>query len=78
MKTIEVSERLGDRWYDAEVNDRGTSFRMVERPKYHAQIKDRPDVWAAGISIDDAIGNLVRTHPDQFGIEIEFMGKQSR
>ncbi len=52
---------------------------MEEFPRYHAQIAGRPGVWAAGNSIDDAIGNLIRCHPEQFGIEINFLnGKLPR
>jgi hypothetical protein len=43
---IEVCERLGDRTND-------------NQPKYHAQVKDYPELWACGITYDDAIGNLI-------------------
>ena len=77
MKTIEVSERTMDYWFDIEQASNNT-YKQVKRPKYHAQVKDRPGIWSAGNSMDDAVGNLIRTHPHIFGIEIAFMGKQHR
>ena len=40
--------------------------------KYHAQVKDKPGVLAAGDSIDDAIGNLVRYH-SELGIDVTIL-----
>ncbi len=62
---IEICERLMDRTWDG-------------KPKYHAQIEGSPGFWAAGTSPDDAIGNLIRCHPEKFGLEIEFLGKLAR
>lgn len=63
---IEVCERLMDR-------------QPGGGPKYHAQIKGDPDLWAAGTSINDAIGNLMRTRPKRFGMEIKLLtGKLAR
>lgn len=45
---------------------------------YHAQIKDRPEIWAAGDDVDEAVGNLVRYHPEQFDIELEFIKHERR
>lgn len=38
-------------------------------PKYHAQISGSPGMWAAGLSADEAVGNLIRTHPEAVGVE---------
>lgn len=38
---------------------------------YHACIKGRPGVWAAGRNMDEAIGDLIRHHSEQFGITVE-------
>jgi hypothetical protein len=77
MIEIEVCERLMDhRIVPVIVEDRVTHLRSA--PKYHAQIKGQPGVWACGISWDDAIGNLVRYHPEEFGVTITDLGKQAR
>lgn len=39
---------------------------------WHAQIKDHPGIWGCGKTIDDAIGSLVRSWPEKFGIKIQF------
>jgi hypothetical protein len=69
MKTIEISERMMDYWIDAS---------GVHRPKFHAQIKGEPGLWACGRTPDHAIGDLVRSHPEHFGIKIKNIGKQAR
>lgn len=61
---IEVCERAMDYWIDSNGQ---------RQPKYHAQIKDEPGFWACGRSVDDAIGDLVRCHPERFGIKILFL-----
>lgn len=38
----------------------------VGKGDYHVQVKDKPEVWANGWTVNEAIGNLVRTHSDQF------------
>ena len=66
---IEVSERLMDYWIDE---------KGQRQPKFHAQIEGKPGIWSAGRSLDDAVGNLIRTHPEQFGVTIAFLGKSAR
>jgi len=78
MVEIEVCQRLMDRRHVPEFDGKG-GYRMVEAPKYHAQIKDRSGVWAAGDNIDDAIGNLIRHHPEEFGVKVTLLeGKHAR
>jgi len=45
---------------------------------YHVHIDNDRGKWACGKTIDDAIGNLVRTHREALGIEIidETKGKR--
>lgn len=63
---IEVCERMFDHTWDG-------------KPKYHAQIKGRPGVWAASESIDNAIGDLIKCHPEHFGISVTILeGRQPR
>lgn len=72
MKTpldIEVCKRSADNWRDSEGK---------EHPKFHAQLKDKSSIWACGQSIDDAIGNLVRCHPDHFNCSISYLEDVSR
>lgn len=66
---IEVSERLMDYWID-HVGQR--------HPTYRAQIKGAHSHWAAGQSPDEAVGDLVRSHPERFGVKIEWLGKLPR
>lgn len=66
---IEISERLNDWWIDADGK---------EQPKYHAQIKGEPGMWACGRSPTAAIGDLVNSHPKIFGINVTYLGKQAR
>lgn len=42
--------------------------QIVSKGDYHAQIKDRPQVWACGLTVNEALGNLVDSHLDQFNI----------
>lgn len=77
---IEVCERLGDHRLVPKRDDKGhivverDFVPHVQAPKYHAQIKDKPGIWAAGNSRDEAIGDLIRCHPEEFGITIEALG----
>lgn len=66
---IEISERLGDWWIDKDGE---------ERPKLHAQIEGEPGVWSCGRTTDEAIGDLVRSHPERFNVKIDYLGRQPR
>lgn len=63
MKTIEVCERTDD---------------FAELPRFHAQVKDFPAYWGVGNSINEAVGDLLRTHWAMFGIKIENLGRTLR
>jgi hypothetical protein len=69
MHQIETCERLMDYWTDA---------KGQRQPKYHAQIKDQPGYWACGRSREDAVGELIRSHPKKFGINLVHIGKLAR
>ena len=69
MATIEVCERLMDYWID---------HKGQRQPKYHAQVAGDKGKWACGQGIDEAIGNLVRCHPESFGVTVEYLPKQAR
>ena len=60
MVEIEVCERLMDYWIDY------TNGRRM--PKYHAQIKGEPGVWACGRTRAEAVGDLIVHHLERFGI----------
>ena len=64
--------------FDIEVCERTMDHTFNGKPKFHAQIKGKPGFWACGVTIDDAIGNLIRYHQDTFHIYVEYLGKQSR
>jgi hypothetical protein len=55
-----------------------TSERLFSPGHCHAQIAGRPDIWADGKSQDEAIGNLVRFHPEIFHVKIDYLGTQGR
>lgn len=67
--SIEVSERLMDYWTDHEGK---------RQPKFHAQIAGQPGIWACGRTPDEAVGDLVRTHPAEFNVALKFIGKAPR
>jgi hypothetical protein len=79
---IEVCERMADFRLVPQRDEQGRIVVQrgivphVHGPKYHAQIE--PGLWACGDTADDAIGNLIRTHPEKFGVTIEFLGKLPR
>lgn len=78
---IEVCEREMDcRWVEkigADNNGRATT-QMIRVPKYHAQLKDNPGIWACGDTPDDAVGDLIRHHPTNFNITTVYLGKLRR
>lgn len=45
---------------------------------YHACIKGHPEIWGCGEDIDDAIGDLVRSHKSEFNIEIQYGKKEHK
>ncbi len=70
MIEIEVCERLMDHWIDQSGE---------RRPKYHAQIKWYPEIWGCGRSPGDAIGSLVQSHSERFGVTVTHLeGRQAR
>lgn len=76
---IEVCERLMD-WEEVPVyNEQLRDYRLERRPKYHAQLENKPGLWGTGTSRDEAIGRLVRAHPEMFGIKVTYLeGKLPR
>ena len=64
---IDVCQRISDFWIDEQGG---------HRPKYHAQIKNRSEIWGCGKSSYEAIGNLVSNHPEKFGIDIRFLARR--
>lgn len=61
---IEVCERLCDyEWSD------GNRIK-----KYHSQVKDNPGLWSCGKSEDEAVGSLIRSNKDYFGISVNYLG----
>lgn len=39
---------------------------------YHACIKGHPEIWGCGENYDMAIGSLIISHKDEFGIKVDF------
>lgn len=37
---------------------------------FHAQVKDHPEVWSAGKDYYSAVGNLIITHQEYFGLKL--------
>lgn len=81
---IEVCERLRDfclvpkRDGDGRIIVSHGAVEMEQVPKYCARIAGRTGVWADGTTRDEAVGNLIRTHPEKFGIKLNFLEKQAR
>lgn len=61
---IQVAKRATDYWTDYTAN------HPVRMPKFHAQIADNPGYWGEGKTIDEAIGSLIRSHPNRFNLTI--------
>lgn len=38
---------------------------------WHACLENNTAIWACGKSLDEAIGDLIRTHQDVFKIEVQ-------
>jgi len=38
----------------------------------HACPEGQPAIWACGKTQDEALGNLIRTHSEHFGLELEW------
>jgi hypothetical protein len=75
---IEVCEREMDYHWGYVTGDDGKA-KYVKLPKYHAQVKDHPEYgWSAGVTRDEAIGCLIRNHPEKWGINIDYLGKLFR
>lgn len=68
---IEVCERLMD-FTMAYCPDQDGKAAWVKNPSYHAQIKDRKE-RASGSSPAAAIGNLIQSHPEAFGIKVAYL-----
>lgn len=75
--TIEVCERLMDACHVVIALPDGRAA-TERRPKYHAQIAGQPGYWGCGESRDEAIGRLIRAHPQLFGLAIEHLGREAR
>ena len=75
---IEVCERLMDYCMVPLVNPMKGTYQMVREPKYHAKVKGGPGPWGAGRNRDEAIGSLVRSHPELFGATVDYLGKLPR
>lgn len=52
--------------------------RLMSSGTYHAQAKDRPEIWGCGKSWASAVGDLVMSHPEFFGVRVEDVGLQAR
>ena len=39
---------------------------------FHASIKNNPEYWGSGGTVDAAIGDLIRCHPEQFAIKLRW------
>lgn len=82
---LEVSERLMDGWYGPATDPNtgevllhhGKGY-LVRKPKYYVRIKDSPGHWSAGRSRAEAIGELIRTHGEAFGIKVSDLGVLAR
>ena len=72
MIAIEVCEREQERRMEYR---NGVS---IEHRQYHAQVKDRPEMWSCGDNRQEAIGNLISDHRELFDVEINYLGRCPR
>lgn len=77
MSKIEVCQRLGDYQNVVQSNEFGVAT-TVRISRYHAQIAGDPKKWGVGCTIDEAIGSLIRSFPEEFQIEICELEPQNR
>ncbi len=63
---IEVFIRSNHHWWDAD---------GIQHNTYKARLKDNPGHWGWGRSQQAAVGDLIMTHPGQFGVTLTFPGK---
>jgi hypothetical protein len=68
-----VTTKLPVEHGEIEVCERIMSRRPNGRPRYHAQLKGRQGVYGAGDTPSDAIGDLVFSHPKQFGVVVTLL-----
>ena len=56
---------------ESESVTRGVKIVLTRRAEdVHACIEGEPEIWAAGRTSDAAIGDLIRSHPDSFDIDV--------
>ncbi len=58
----EPIERMGKRWGEKIVLRKRTN-------DIHASLNGQPGIWGCGRSDREAIGDLVLSHPEKFGIQ---------
>ena len=44
--------------------------RLTDNNRFHAQVKDHPELWATGNSPRSAVGDLVLSHKGVFGVKV--------
>lgn len=49
-----------------------------EHPSFGAQLKDHPEIWGHGKNPDEAVGSVIRSHPELFGLEVVFLDSKPR
>lgn len=74
---IEVCERLMDRGH-APIIKGDHVVGSKDTPKFHAQIKDAGGYWGAGDSTAEALGSMMLSHQERFGITVAILGKLPR
>ncbi len=77
LSTTEIIERCSDATTTVEVCHRLMDRKSDGQPKYHASIRGMK-AWAAGNTPNEAIGDLVRCHPELFGVKVEYLKGESR
>jgi len=75
---IEVCERLQHPRRVLRRKEGSQRIESVELPTFHAAFKGDLANWDAGKTREEAIGNLVTSHPERFGIAIEHLEVRSR
>lgn len=71
---------LGEFAAELRAQDAAQTILVVSKRSddYHVCLKGNKGVWAAGKTIDDALGNWLRTHRANANFEIEYDGSCRR
>lgn len=69
-------DRTGHEWTEPDLSAAPAIVVTRRSCDYHACIEGRPQVWGCGTTWAEAIGSLVYSHPERFGLRIVDGGRE--